>query len=136
MVCASSALKLSLQCAITLAYTVALPTPALMLVNLLRSVLDLIWCVFLLALGTVCLGLTLPSSVARSATSKGLGTAVLQVWTSGPCSYSTCCRHHMNSTPGHSRSGSLSSDLRSSDHRPRTCRPLTRPSNSSGYCRE
>ena len=77
MVCASSALKLSLQRAITLAYAVALPTPALTLVDLVRSILDLIWCVFLLAPGAVHLGLTLPSSVARSATSSGLGTAAL-----------------------------------------------------------
>ena len=77
MVCASSALKLSLQRAITLAYAVALPTPAPTLVDLLRSVLDLIWCAFLLALGAVRLGPTLPSSVARSATSGGLRTAAL-----------------------------------------------------------
>ena len=77
MVCASSALKLSLQRTITLAYAVALPTPALTLVDLLQSILDLIWCVFLLTPGAVCLGLTLSSSVARSMTSKGLGTAVL-----------------------------------------------------------
>ena len=77
VVCVSSALKLSLQCAITLAYAVALPTPALMLVDFLRSVLDLIWCVSLLAPGAVRLGPTLPSSVARSATSGGIGTAAL-----------------------------------------------------------
>ena len=77
MVCVSSALKLSLQCTITLTYAVALPTPAPTLVDLLRSILDLIWCVFLLAPGAVRLGLTLPSSVARSVTSGGLGTAAL-----------------------------------------------------------
>ena len=136
MVCASSTLKLSLQRAITLAYTVALPTPAPTLIDLLQSVLDLIWCVFLLAPGAVHFGPTLPSSVARSTTSKGLGTAVLQVWTSGSCSRSTCCQHHVNSTLEHSCSGSLSSNLRSSNRRPRTCRPLTRPSNLSGCRRE
>ena len=77
MVCASSALKLSLQHDITLTYTIALPTPALTLIDLLQSVLDLIWCVSLLAPGAVRLGPTLPSSVARHATSGGLGTAAL-----------------------------------------------------------
>ena len=48
------------------------------LVDLLRSVLDLIWCVFLLAPGAVRLGPTLPSSIARSATSGGLGTAAVK----------------------------------------------------------
>ena len=125
----SSALKLSLQCNITLIYAVALPMPALMLVDLLRSILDLIWCVLLFAPGAVCPGLALSSNIARCATSGGLRTAALQVQTSGSCSRSTGCQHHMNSTPEHSCSGSLSSDLRSSDHRPRTCRPSTRPSN-------
>ena len=73
----SSALKLSLPRAITLAYAVALPTPAPTLVDLLRSVLDLIWCVFLLAPGAVHIGLTLPSSVARSVTPEGLRIAAL-----------------------------------------------------------
>ncbi|KAH9972682.1 hypothetical protein BJV77DRAFT_1131266 [Russula vinacea] len=80
-----------------------------MLVDLLRSVLDLIWCVFLLAPGAVRLGPTLPSSVARSATSGGLGTAAL-------------------------RSGSLSSDLRSSDRRPRTCGPGLGPHPTRSGC--
>ena len=73
----SSALKLSLQRTITLAYAVALPTPAPMLVDLLQSILDLIWFVFLLTLGAVRLGPTLLSSVARSVTSSGLRTAAL-----------------------------------------------------------
>ena len=38
----SSALKHSLQCDITLIYTVALPMPVPVLVDLLQSVLDLI----------------------------------------------------------------------------------------------
>ena len=53
----------------TLIYAIALPTPAPALINLLWSILDLIWCVLLFAPGTVHLGPTLPSSIARRVTS-------------------------------------------------------------------
>ena len=106
------------------------------LVDLFRSILDLIWCVLLFSLDAVRHGLTLPCSIARCTTSKGLGTAALRVQTSGSCSRSTGCRHYTNSTLKHSRSGSLSSNLSSLDRRPQTCRPLTRPLNSAGCHRE